>query len=301
MAAAEAARAAVLAQARSSGRMQAPAPLPSPATLDIGELIRRTEQRIMEEAARLESQREDLAVLKRMQQELSRLRTADREQRNQRQEDQPTATASVPPLRPEGNERHEKQPSDTPSAPTTSSTTGVASPSPNPSEEAVPAVVTNGSHSPIGQAVGLGGTEAEYQRLPASSMEDNSQEGTNSLPVAGSSIDAATSISHQHSALPTDGAGPSSSHTSPTATSGEGSDVVPSNDTTNAISSSSSRFFDGLAIGAEQPSNIDVGNADAGAKPNQATFANAENTTADEIIPTTRSAEGADENGLQRS
>ena len=221
VAAAEAARAAVMAQARTPWRTQAPAPLPSPATLDIGELIRRTEQRIMEEAARLESQREDLAVLKRMQQELSRLRTADREQRDQHQEEQPTATTSVPPVRSEGNERREEHSSATPSATTASSTADVASPNPNPTDEAVAAVVSGGSHSPIEQAVGLGGTEAEDQRLPPLSMEDNAQEGTNSLRVGGNSTDAGTYISLQHSEPSTDGAGPSSSHTAPTPASGE--------------------------------------------------------------------------------
>ena len=300
VAAAEAARAAVMAQARTPWRTQAPAPLPSPATLDIGELIRRTEQRIMEEAARLESQREDLAVLKRMQQELSRLRTADREQRGQRQEEQPTATTSVPPVRSEGNARPEEQPSATPSEPTASSTADVASPSPSPTDEGVAAVVTDGPHSTFGQAVGLGGTEAEDQRLPPSSVEDNAQEGTSSLRVGGNPMDAATFISHQHSAPSTDGAGPSSPHTAPAAASGEAGHVVPSDGTINPTETHPPHF-DGLAMGAEQPSSNDVGNADAGVTPNQATSTNAENKTADGEIPTTSSAESADKTGLHRS
>lgn len=300
VAAAEAAREAVMAQARTPWRTQAPAPLPSLATLDIGELIRRTEQRIMEEAARLESQREDLAVLKRMQQELSRLRMADREQRDQRQGEQSTASTSVPPVRDEVNELQEEQRSATSSAPIASSTADVASPSPNPADEAVAAVVTDRPHSPVGQADGLGGTEAEDQQLPASSMEDNAQKGTNSLSVGGSSIGTASSISHQHSAPSTDGAGPSSSHTAPTASSGEGGDIAPSDGTINPTASYPPHF-DGLAMAAEQPSSNDVGNADAYATHNQATSTNAENTTADGEIPTTSSAESADETGLRRS
>lgn len=284
--AAEAARAAVMAQARTPWRAQAPTALPSPATLDIGELIRRTEQRIMEEAARLESQREDLAVLKRMQRELSRLRTADREQRDQRQPEQPTATTSVQPVRSEGTVRQEEQPSATAFARTASSTVDIASPRPNPVDEAVAAVVTDGSRSPIVQAVDPEGTGAQDQRLPASSMEDNAQEGTNSLRDGGSSIDAATSISHKHSAPPADRAGPSSSPTAPTAASRERGHVVPSDGTINPAESQPPHF-EGLAMGAEQPLSNDVGNADAGVTTNQATSTNAENKTADGEIPTT--------------
>lgn len=82
-----------------------PVPTTSTSTQDIGQLIRSTEQRIMEEAEKLKLQEKDLKVLKRMQQELCRHKTVNKEERTLRQDEASGAPAVPTTMQGGDNER----------------------------------------------------------------------------------------------------------------------------------------------------------------------------------------------------